>query len=343
MLSTTLRSAPANCSLQAASQAISKRISTSASTATSFIYSLETFTHEFASVLSQEPFTSGDLNILLTYLTRDKHYASMLTSPETGMTTIKLSDPSSRVRPAPVTAHDETIANLRTLSSRLDKQIDTLHESIAALEATAREAISSSPPQKTRAMAALRTKKLANTTLERRQASLDQVSGVLFSIDDAATQVEMVKAMEASTGVLKDLNKQVGGVERVDSVMEGLREQMADVEEVSKVIGEVGREGAGGVVDEEDLDEEIEAMLREGREKEDAVKKQAEEENAEVLRKQEAEKTAKLLESAPSVPEDVQDVGRQKEQEVAVSGSAENDLEQRLKLMSLDVVGSGSR
>jgi len=304
---------------------------------------LETFTHEFASVLSQnKPLTSADLNILLTYLTRDKHDASMLTSPETGMTTIKLGDPSSKVRPAPVTAHDETIANLRTLSLRLDQQIDTLHESIAALESTAREAISSSPPQKTRAMAALRTKKLANTTLERRQASLEQVSGVIFSIDDAATQVEMVKAMEASTGLLEDLNKQVGGVGRVDSIMEGLREQMVGVEDVSKVIGTVGREGAGGMVDEEELDEEIEAMLREGKEKEDALKRQAEEENTELLRNQEAEKTAKLLESAPSVPEDVKDVDRQKEQEVAVSGSAEKDLERRLKLMSLDVVGSGS-
>jgi len=266
----------------------------------------------------------------------------MLTSSDTGATTIKLTAPSSKVKPESITAHDETIANLHTLSLRLDRQIDTLHRSIAALEVTAREAISSSPPQKTRAMAALRTKKAASTTLERRQASLDQVSGVLFSIDDAATQVEMVRAMEASTGVLRDLNKQVGGVEKVDSVMEGLREQMADVEDVSNTIGEVGREGAGSVVDDEELDEEIEAMLREGKEKEDAVKKQADDQKAEVLRKQEAEQTARLLETAPSVPEEVKGTdSSQKEQEAEVSPSADNELEKRLKLMSLDVEGSG--
>lgn len=224
---------------------------------------------------------------------------------------------------------------------RLDRQVSTLHESIIALEATARGAISAAPPQKSRAMAALRAKKLANTTLERRQASLEQVSGILLSIDEAATQVQMVRAMEASTDVLKDLNKQVGGVERVDSVMEGLKEQMADVEDVSKVIGEVGTEGPGAVVDEDELNEEIEAILREEKEKENTPKRQAEEERAASSQRLEEEKTAKLLESAPSVPQTGKDVEERKAQEVPVSGSTENDLEKRLKMMSLDVEGSG--
>lgn len=191
-------------------------------------------------------------------------------------------------------------------------------------------------------MTALRAKKLATTTLERRQASLDQISGVLTSIDDAATQVEMVNAMEASTGVLKALNKQVGGVERVDRVMEGLKEQMADVEDVSKVISEIGAAGPGAVVDEEELDDEIEAMLRDEKEKEDAVKKQAEEKQQAEAKRLKAEKTAKLLESAPSVPADLKDTARQKAAETAVSASTENDLEGRLQAMSLNVEGHGT-
>jgi len=207
----------------------------------------------------------------------------------------------------------------------MSDQITLLNDSIAASEATARTAILTSPPQKSRALSALRAKKIASATLEKRQASLEQVTQVLFSIDDAATQVDMVRAMEASTGVLRDLNKQVGGVDKVDEVMEGLREQMADVEDVSKVLGEIGAES--GSVDEAALDEEMEAMLREDKEKEEA----------ERVKEQNNQKAA-LLESAPKPPGELPEhTNKETETRLPVSG-VEDDLDERLRLLSLSTV-----
>lgn len=72
--------------------------------------------------------------------------------------------------------------------------------------------------------------------------------------------------MEASAGVLKGLNREVGGVEKVEDVIEGLREEMEKTEEVGQVIGEgVGGVGGQTVVDEEEVDAEMERMEREER------------------------------------------------------------------------------
>jgi len=313
---------------QAATQAVLAKLSSLPATATGRIWSLETFTKDFDHVLSADrPLTSSDIQILLTYLTRDKNVAAMQSSSESDLVTIKLGSSSVKATPPLITAQDSTIANLQTLSMRLSDQIALLNDSIAASEATARTAISTSPPQKSRALSALRAKKIASATLEKRQASHEQVTQVLFSIDDAATQVDMVRAMEASTGVLRVLNKQVGGVDKVDGVMEGLREQMADVEDVSKVLGEIGAEG--GRVDEAALDEEMEAMLRENREKEEA----------ERVREEDRQKAA-LLESAPKPPELALSEHTEKETETRLSVSGvEDDLDERLRLLSLS--GSG--
>jgi len=310
--------------IQAASQEVILKLSSLPTTPTARIWSLETFTKEFDHVLAAErPLTTADVQILLTYLTRDKNVAAMQTSPENDLVTIKLGSASVKATPPTITAQDSTIANLQTLSMRLSDQISLLNDSILASEATARTAISTSSPQKSRALSALRAKKIASATLEKRQASLEQVTQVLFSIDDAATQVDMVRAMEASTGVLRDLNKQVGGVEKVDEVMEGLREQMTDVEDVSKVLVEIGAEGSN--VDEAALDEEMEAMLREDREKEEAERV-----------KEEDAKKAKLLESAPKPPEEAlpELTSKESETRLPVSG-VEDDLDERLRLLSL--------
>ncbi len=157
--------------------------------------------------------------------------------------------------------------------------------------------------QRARALSSLRAKKLAETTLQRREGSLAQVDGVLSSIDEAAGQVEMVRAMEASGKVLRDLNAAVGGVEKVETVMNIVRKGMADVEDVSRVFAE---ESGGGAIDEAEVDEELEMLERAQKEKED-------------------ERQASELPSVPSrVP-----VARERLKE-------QEDVEKRLSAMSLD-------
>lgn len=134
---------------------------------------------------------------------------------------------------------------------------------------------------------ALRAKKLADAKLQQRAATLAQLEDVYGRIEQAADQVELVRVMEASARTLRSLNAQTGGVERVQDVMEGLREEMADVEEVGRVVGEVGAEG----VDEGEVEDELEGMERAERERveEDERKKR------EVEEEREAEETRRRL------------------------------------------------
>jgi charged multivesicular body protein 7 len=74
--------------------------------------------------------------------------------------------------------------------------------------------------------------------------------------------------MGASTKVLKSLNKRTGGVERVEDVVEELREEMTKVDEVGQIIGEVGK--VNTAAEEDEVEDELEALEREEKEKEKA-------------------------------------------------------------------------
>jgi charged multivesicular body protein 7 len=110
--------------------------------------------------------------------------------------------------------------------------------------------------------------------LEKRIASLSQVEGVLLRIQEASDNVAMVKAMEGGAAVLKSLNKETGGVETVDRIVDSLQEEMERVEEVSGTM-----ESVGPTVNESAVDEELEAL-------EEEAKKKEESESAEKIKSQ---------------------------------------------------------
>lgn len=65
--------------------------------------------------------------------------------------------------------------------------------------------------------------------------------------------------------MLKILNKKTGGVEKVEEVMDALKDQMDEVEGLTRIIGEGGAQANEG-----EVEEELEDMLRE-EEKQDMV------------------------------------------------------------------------
>lgn len=106
-------------------------------------------------------------------------------------------------------------------------------------------------------------------------------------IDQAATQVEMVRVMQASASVLRQLHAEIGSVERVQDVVEALREEMGNVDEVGRVIGQ----DAVGAVDEEEVEREFRALERGERERVVEVERRERERREEV----EAEETRRRL------------------------------------------------
>lgn len=230
--------------------------------------------------------STTDFDILLRYLSRDKPYLSFTSS------TIKLKS-TSESTPQPITQQDIDIANLRTLIKALETQVSALTDRITTLDISAREAVAAK--RTIQAKSALRSKKLAETTLHTRSATLSQLEETFTAIQTAADQVAIVSAMSASAKVLKSLHAEVGGTEGVEEVVDRLRDEMENVDEVGRIINEADT----SKVDEEDVDEEFAAMERverEKREKEEAAKTAARLAELEGLEKERKEKEAEQKE-----------------------------------------------
>ena len=155
-----------------------------------------------------------------------------------------------------LSTQDKTVASLKTLIADVNMQVAMLSTRISNLSETARKAINSK--SRTSALAALRSKKLSETTLAQRSATLVSLEEVYNKIEQAADQVAIVRVMEASTGVLRNLLAQVGGIDKVEDVIAGLRDEMGKVDEMGGVL-EASAQG-DSVIDESAVDEELDIL-----------------------------------------------------------------------------------
>jgi len=287
------------------------------------VYSKIAFREEFGDVLREGRMLSkNDMEIFLRFLSRDKGFVAY--DGET--VKLKASGDKAVTR---ITAEDTTIASLKTLIKDLETQTTILAGRVDELGTTAKAAVSRK--NRVAALAALRSKKLAETTLAKRHATLGQLEEVFSKIEQAADQVELVNIMEASSRVLSGLNKEVGGVERVDGVVDSLREQMSQVDEVGNVITEAGQAGA---VDETEVDDELEAMEREEREKREA-KERAEREEKEKLEAAETRRKLAALEEVEREAAKAKENVSNKSEELVPEQSVEDTIKQ-MQGMSLE-------
>ncbi len=136
--------------------------------------------------------------------------------------------------------------------------------------------------------------------------------------------------MQASTGVLRVLNREVGGVERVEDVVEGLRVEMGRVKEVGNVIGE-GVSGELGV-DDAEVEDELVALENEERERREKVEAEEVRRRFEAVEKAEEErkKTQELQHEREGmqVQERARDKSPEKEIEESIQGLDRMSLDQ---------------
>ncbi|POS80694.1 hypothetical protein DHEL01_v200891 [Diaporthe helianthi] len=224
------------------------------------------------SILKGQQLSETDIEVLLRFMSRDQ--GVLLYDGKT----VKIRSPDDWE--STITKEDETIASLGELAEYLGHQTTVLNNKIEELTMTAKEAVAKK--NRVTAMAALKSKKRAETSLQQRYATLSQIEEVASKIEQASDNVQLVKVMGASTEVLKTLNAQVGGAERVEEVVDHMREQMGQTDEINNILAE-----QGPVVDEDELDDELEAMLKEQTGKEDELersrKEAAEQKNAEDI------------------------------------------------------------
>ena len=261
------------------------------------IYSKQQFLSEFGSISGEEHrLSETDMEAFLKFLVRDK--GVVVYDGET----IKLKGSGDDGKETRITQEDTTIASLKSLIADLEVQTSILERRVEEFGKAAKEAVSKN--SRITALSALRSKKLAESTLSKRHATLNQLLEVFSKIEQAASQIELVRVMEASTKVLAGYNKEIGGVERVDDVVDSLREQMSQVDEVGNVLAEAGQ----SPVDEMEVDDELEEMEkveREKREEKDRIEREKREEKErkerEEREKKEAEETKRRLDALEEV------------------------------------------
>ncbi|KAL1973057.1 hypothetical protein VTN31DRAFT_6599 [Thermomyces dupontii] len=243
------------------------------------IYAREQFCEAFATVLdSSAELSDSDFDVLLVYLSRDSKAIAY------DGQTIKFHTKDDQ---SPLSQQDKTIASLKILISRLTQQVARLERRVAELDADARSALQKK--NRISALSALRSKKLAERAQQHRSDPLAQLEQVYLQIEQAADQVQIVRAMEASADVLRALRAQTGGIERVEDIVEELRAEMAQVDEVSAVLAGIGDTAGPSAIDEDEIDEELRAL-------ESAERRAAEEREEEATRKRLAELDALELE-----------------------------------------------
>lgn len=282
------------------------------------IFTKVQFQKAFSTVLiKNQRLSDADLEILLKFLSRDKE------AIEYDGITIRVKGEGEQ---GGITEEDASIASLKELIESLQHQTTLLNTRIEELAKTAKEAVAKK--NRLAALSALKSKKIAETSLSTRYATLNQLEEVAAKIEQAADNVQLIKVMESSTGVLENLNAQVGGVDKVDTIMDRLREQMSATDEVGAILSE----STGAVVDEGEIDGELEAMENQEREKEEAElrkRQEAERKVREAQEAKEAEEAQKALDALPAVPSEELPMREKEQTPTSATGIANLSVEEK--------------
>ncbi|KAJ6259254.1 LOW QUALITY PROTEIN: hypothetical protein Dda_6153 [Drechslerella dactyloides] len=215
-------------------------------------------------------------------------------------TTIKFKSPGGAL--SPISQSDITTAQLKHLIYTQHLKTDALSSKITALNTKARTAAAAN--NKITALSALKSKKMTEAHLQNILNNLSSLESVLSKIEQASDNVALLETLEQGSKVLAKLNKETGGIERVEKVMDELQERMEETDEVTRIVGEPGSIKMDEV--EDDVQEELEKLLQE-------EKKLKEEEEAKAL----ADKLNGLTVTDGPVAEKGQNVEGQAKREIA--------------------------
>ncbi|KAI9773946.1 MAG: Vacuolar protein sorting-associated protein 20 [Geoglossum simile] len=111
---------------------------------------------------------------------------------------------------------------------------------------------------KPRALLALRRKKYQETLLSRTDAQLSTLEQLTQDVEFALVQKDVLFGIEQGTKVLKEIQREMGGLEGVEKLLEETEEARAYQREVSEMLG-----GRMSNQDEDEVEDELEALEKE--------------------------------------------------------------------------------
>ena len=175
-------------------------------------------------------FTRMDLNILLKHLSRDRNQCSVLDTEEG--TFIKFANTN-------VTEEDKGIAmlkwNIYQMSNRANTMETEINNNNEFLKQLSFELIKKHESVRHKAKLLLTTRKRLENAYKSTLTTLDQLNEVLLKMDDATTNVDIVKAFDKSSRVLKVLNDKVS-LDDVDEMYSDLHENIGKTDEITDAL-----------------------------------------------------------------------------------------------------------
>ncbi|KAI9759184.1 MAG: Vacuolar protein sorting-associated protein 20 [Candelina submexicana] len=155
-----------------------------------------------------------------------------------------------------ISAHDKAILDMKIQRDKLhqyQKRITVLTDREKAI---ARECLLRG--DKPKALLALRRKKYQESLLSQTDAQLEQLEKLTSSVEFALVQKDVVFGLQQGTTVLKEIHKEMGGLENVEKLMGEGEEAREYQKEISDMLG-----GRISNHDEDEVEEELEAMAQE--------------------------------------------------------------------------------
>ena len=107
-------------------------------------------------------------------------------------------------------------------------------------------------------MLALRRKKYQESLLAQTDQQLEQLQRLTSDVEFAAVQKDVMYGLQQGTAVLKQIHAEMGGIERVEKLLEENAEARAYEKEISDMLG-----GQLSNQEEDDVEDELEVMTRE--------------------------------------------------------------------------------
>ncbi|OQO11987.1 hypothetical protein B0A48_02626 [Cryoendolithus antarcticus] len=161
-----------------------------------------------------------------------------------------------------VSAQDKAILDMKVQRDKLHQYQKRIKVVTDRETDIARECLRAN--QKDKALLALRRKKYQETLLAKTDQQLAQLQALTSDVEFALVQKDVVFGLQQGTAVLKEIHKEMGGLEKVELILEESAEAQAYQKEINEMLG-----GKMSNEEEDAVEDELEAMEREAASKDD--------------------------------------------------------------------------
>ncbi|KAK0274091.1 Vacuolar protein sorting-associated protein 20 [Friedmanniomyces endolithicus] len=155
-----------------------------------------------------------------------------------------------------ISAQDRAILDMKLQRDKLHQYALRIQTLTSRETEIARECLRQN--QKSRALLALRRKKYQESLLAKTDQQLAQLEVLTSDVEFALVQKDVLFGLQRGTEVLREIHREMGGLERVEMILGESAEAREYQEEVSEMLG-----GKMSNQDEDEVEDELEVMQRE--------------------------------------------------------------------------------